>query len=624
MTRVVRLFLVVISLSLPPLAQSQVPENIGDIPDGNRAIPLHLLKLYDESDHLIRPDEKPIMPFSSKQTCRKCHDYERIRRGWHFNAADSVPPGRPGEPWILVDALAATQIPLSYRPWGGTYRPGSVGLTTFGFLSLFGRHMPGGGVGEEEELQDLGDYMRWQVSGTLEINCQSCHNGDPAQSQSEYGVQVLRQNYRWAATASGGFAMVQGSAAEMPDNYDLYSAVPPERSGFLPPTVAYNASKFDPSSRVLFTVPRRMPHIQCDFCHSSKVIDPSAGERWQGEEDVHIAAGMTCADCHRNGLDHMMVRGYEREAEGNPAAAEFTCKGCHCGIEGAEIPVEGRRGAPRPQHAGIPPVHFEKLACTACHSGPWPAERTFRVKTSRAHALGIPRADKSDDALPHIVTPVFALQEDGTYAPHDLLWPAFWARESAGQLVPIHPEQVRPVLKEVLQQDTSRVIGRRAVLTDQEVLEVLLRLTALDTVSGKAVYVSGGKVLSGDGAGVLRRREDRAAMPTLWPIAHDVRPKSKSLGARGCDDCHSTDSPFHFGTVAVASPFVATRDSVTHMTDYQDITRVSAWIFSMSFLFRPGLKWLIIACFVLVAAVVLISAVRGLGHLVRILAAGEE
>ena len=60
------------------------------------------------------------------------------------------------------------------------------------------------------------------------------------------------------------------------------------------------------------------------------------------------------------------------------------------------------------------------------------------------------------------------------------------------------------------------------------------------------------------------------------------------------------------------------------MTEYQDLTRISAWLFSMSFLFRPGLKGLIILCFVLVAAVVLISTVRGLGHLIRVLAAGDE
>src|SRR5512139_303807 len=82
-------------------AYGQAPENIGDIPDGNRSVPVHLIKLYDEFDHVIRPLETPVMPFSPKQTCRKCHDYERIKGGWHFNAADSVLHGRRGEPWIM-------------------------------------------------------------------------------------------------------------------------------------------------------------------------------------------------------------------------------------------------------------------------------------------------------------------------------------------------------------------------------------------------------------------------------------------------------------------------------------------------------------------------------------------
>lgn len=127
-----------------------------------------------------------------------------------------------------------------------------------------------------------------------------------------------------------------------------------------------------------------------------------------------------------------------------------------------------------------------------------------------------------------------------------------------------------------------------------------------------------------DEEGKLQRRHDPAADPYLWPIAHDVRPKARSLGVRGCSDCHATDAPFHFGSVGVASPFAAARDSLRPMTEYQDLTRISAWLFSMSFLFRPGLKGLIILCFVLVAAVVLISAVRGLAHLIRVLAAGDE
>jgi len=604
------------------LARAQ--ENVGDVPDGNRSVPVHLLKLYDEFGHVIRLDDKPLMPFSTKETCRKCHGYEKIRHGWHFNAADSgVGAGRPGEPWILVDPGAATQIPLSYRSWTGTYRPADVGLSTFAFLKTFGRHLPGGGVGEKDG--DLNDYMRWQVSGTLPVNCQSCHNADPGQSQSEYGLQVMRQNFRWAAAASSGFATVRGSAGEMPDNYDLYSSVPPEKSDELPPSVTYNSSRLDVAGRVLFNVPRKLPPSQCEFCHSSRVIDPNQPERWEGEEDVHIAAGMLCVDCHRNGIDHRMIRGYEGEAEltGQPRVASFTCRGCHLGSGDEPVPLEGRRGAPHPEHLGIPPVHFERLACTACHSGPWPDAATFRVKTSRGHALGIPKTDRADDALPQIVTPVFAKQSDGTYAPHDIFWPAFWGYERNSAIAPIGPDRIRPLVTSIFTRDTTRRIGRWPVLRESDILGVLQQLRGMDSAAGDPFYVSGGMKYAIGPGGALTRVRNLAAQPYGWPIAHDVRPKSQSLGIRGCTDCHATDAPFQFGIVKVASPYVVSADSLSRMTDYQDESVVSAWLFSMSFLFRPALKVVIVLCFLLIASVVLIQGLRGLSHIIRKLSEEE-
>ena len=616
--------LVLMSLCNGPVF-SQTQENVGDIADGNKAIPVHLIRIYDEFDHLIRLDDNPLMPFSPKQTCRKCHDYEKIRRGWHFNAADSsVAAGRRGEPWIYVDRQAATQIPLSYRQWKGTYPPSAVGLTGLKFLSLFGRHLPGGGVGEKDSAQELNDYMRWQVSGNLEVNCQSCHNADPGQSQAEYGVQVLRQNLRWAAAASSGFGTVQGSAREMPDNFDLYSAVPPEKSEFLPPTVTYNRSRFDVAGKVLFSLPRKMPPTQCSFCHSSKVIDPLRPDRWEAEEDVHIAAGMSCVDCHRNGLDHQMTRGYEGEAEvtGKPAAASLTCKGCHLGSGDGGVPAKGRRGAPRPLHLGIPPVHFDKLACTACHSGPWPSANTLRVKTSRAHALGIPKADKADDALPQIMAPVFAKQPDGTYAPHNIFWPAFWAYRKQNSIEPVATDLVRPMVAEIFTKDTTRTPGRWPVLRDADILYVLRRLREQDSTR-IPVYISAGKLFQIASGGKLETLNQEAASPYLWPIAHDVRPKAQSLGIRGCTDCHATDAPFHFGSVVKTSPYVVELDTMMQMTEYQGKSAVSAWLFSMSFLFRPGLKALIILSFLLIALVVLIYTMRGLAHIIRILAEEE-
>jgi hypothetical protein len=72
---------------------------LGDVSDGSRAVPVHLIPLYDEEGTMIRLGDQPMLPFSTKQTCLPCHDYDKISNGWHFNAGQAhVPPGRHGQP----------------------------------------------------------------------------------------------------------------------------------------------------------------------------------------------------------------------------------------------------------------------------------------------------------------------------------------------------------------------------------------------------------------------------------------------------------------------------------------------------------------------------------------------
>ena len=74
---------------------------LGDESDGSRAIPVHVLKLYDEHEGIIRPGDQPLLPYSTRYTCGKCHNYDTISQGWHFNAGqDSITEGRRGQPWI--------------------------------------------------------------------------------------------------------------------------------------------------------------------------------------------------------------------------------------------------------------------------------------------------------------------------------------------------------------------------------------------------------------------------------------------------------------------------------------------------------------------------------------------
>lgn len=586
---------------------------LGDEGDGSRAVPVHLIPLIDEEGEKITPGDEPLLPFSTRRTCGFCHNYEKISRGWHFNAAEpNVAPGRPSQPWILVDAGTATQIPLSYRPWPETFRPEQLGLTPWQFVQLFGRHMPGGGIGELlDESDNPDEVMRGLVSGKLEINCISCHSTDPTHNQAEYAVQIAHQNFRWAAAATSGFASVSGSARSMPSTYDPLMPEILDDPKLVPPTLRYHKNAFDHRNQVFFNIVRKVAPERCYFCHSNKDINKHGLEKWATDEDVHLTAGLTCVDCHRNGLDHNIVRGYEGEdtVSKNLLASTTSCEGCH---------IKGRLGAPVPKHPGIPPVHFDKLTCTACHSGPWPRQETIRTKTSRAHGLGLYNVNKSDDVLPHIIYPVFAKQPNGKIAPHKLFWPAFWGSLKNQKVTPIALGIVR-VGGEIIADKGLPRTGDWPVLTAEGIAEALALASSQPAIDGEPVYVCGGKLYQLDDKGRLIATEHDAAKPYLWPIAHDVRPTAQSLGARQCQDCHSTDAPFFFAEVEVDTPIASKQGAVKKMIEFEGLRPVYTKLFAFSFIFRPFLKVVALCSSAILAAVLLLYALKALARIVKVL-----
>ncbi|MFO8012308.1 MAG: hypothetical protein R6X20_03275, partial [Phycisphaerae bacterium] len=310
--------------------------------------------------------------------------------------------------------------------------------------------------GEMTKVEDPG--ARWLVSGTLEINCGSCHSGDPAYDQVENFLQIARQNFRWAATAATPLAVVTGGAAAMPAFYGPLMPPEDEKTAAKAPAVEYDAGRFDPLGRVTFDIPNQPPDTRCYFCHSitqTSTEHYEAPDVWKTDVDVHMDAGLTCTDCHRHGLDHQVTRNYPGEvlAEAEPRLQTLTCRGCHMGAESAAAGPHthgSRLGAPVPTHVGLPTIHLEKLACTTCHSGPYPGERTRRVQTSRAHSLEFQGKHRGRHALPYIVEPVFAHRAyDGTIGPQRMVWPAFWTRLDAGEdaaegerLKPMAPAEV--------------------------------------------------------------------------------------------------------------------------------------------------------------------------------------
>jgi len=544
----------------PEEVRPAATEPIELLESDSRAPYVHRLTLYDEHGTVINPRTERPPPYSPRATCGKCHPYGQISDGWHFNAVDpNEPPGRPGEPWFLVDAREGVVLPVSGRAWPGTFRPEELGISDWQLILRFGRHLPGGGFGEPDpqRLARAKEKLRWTVSGALEIDCMMCHSADFQHDPAEMARQIEAQNFRWAPTVALGLAVIRGEARKAPDDWD--PALPPnpdypEQAG---PRLIYDRTRFDGDDRVLFNITRRPANERCYFCHSFREVGPGATNDLLVAQDVHLAAGLLCVDCHRNEIDHRIVRGYPGEAaeRNEPALAAFTCEGCHLGAGGADVPVAlgGRYRAPQPQHRGLPPLHFEKLTCTACHSGPWPDMDAKRFQTAMAHGLGLPARDRRDDQPPLIVGPVFLRQADGRVGPYRMAW--------------------------------------------------------VDRLSGPGTA----------DRGPAPATSPQQASYVTWPLAHDVRPAAQSLGVRGCTDCHTEDAPFDFGRVSppatrVAQAPAASVGSTLTMVELRGDDVVIRRLWARAFLLRPAFKWFGLACTGLVLLVLVRFLLDAITH----------
>ncbi len=418
------------------LAAVVVAQETEPLKTDSRAPYVHRITLYAGDGAAISPKDPNPPPYSPRATCGKCHPYAEIRDGWHFNAVDpDVPAGRPGEPWFLVDEKAGTVSPISGRRWPGTVTPQDAGLSHWQFVLRFGHHTPGGGYGtpDSDTLRGARERDRWRVSGALEIDCMMCHSANQQHDPAELARQIEKENFQWAPTIALGLGVLRGEARKLPDDFDPEAPPDPDYPDRTPPKLVYDRRLFDLDDRVLFNITRRPSPERCYFCHSFREVGPGATDDMLASRDVHLAAGLTCVDCHRNEMDHEIVRGYDTEAaeRGEPWRAAFSCAGCHLGATAAPA---GRYGAPRPEHRGLPPVHFDKLTCTACHSGPWPDMDARRFQTALAHGLGLPTRERRAAQAPEILGPVFARQQDGKIAPQRLVWTNDGSKQPADEV----------------------------------------------------------------------------------------------------------------------------------------------------------------------------------------------
>lgn len=653
---------------------------------------LHYIDLYDASNRKITPDS--TSPYSTLTTCGRCHDYETISHGWHFNAGfPDAHTGRPGEPWIWTDARTGTQLPLSYRTWPHTYHPDTVGISRWQMTKYFGGRLPGGALttapdpsasgpdqtGPAGQRSDGDDApsdaeSRWQLTGSLTIDCMACHAASGSYDFNARRQQIETENFAFAATAALRLGTVKGSTAGVRSDADIEEEAVKRRL----PQLTYDASRFGPDGTVFMDILRQPQPNACYQCHSQRVVSTDGiVARWNHDQDVHLRAGMSCVDCHRNGIDHHIVRGFPGEQHPNGAPIEtLSCAGCHLGA-GQEQAVgdagqditrrAGRLGSPRPRHAGLPPIHFEKLSCTACHGGPVPREEALRIMTSLAHGLG-DSGHRSGRELPAIVGPVYVKGADGRIVPQRAMWPAFWGvlQNSGGETTvrPLPPERVYDITRrslrvrkdfqeEVLEAKLSRgqlvqILGEErgpmepeqwteeeqasveAAKQEQSAEQFAAKASAaLEAIEAqldieRAAYVSGGVAyVRGAEAASLQQVEldsdDLATSMITWPIAHPVRPAGWSLGVAGCAECHSRDALLFTSTVAPVGPGPEAPPPLT-MAALQGLDEDQRLAWNELFSGRGNFKYVLATSLAVLAVILLI----GLGAIAARLAARDH
>ena len=388
--------------------------------NGGRTVPIHKLAPVDRDGDKVSVAEALPAAASLAKTCAQCHETEQMKGGSHFRTGldtNDAPVACNFEPWFHV-ATNGVVTPLSLTGLPGTKSPSEIGLTAWMFTKYFGRAFPGGGIGDDPRAmeEEGGDNSRWMVTGPLEANCLACHQQSPY-DVSEWAKQVLRENWRGAALAAAGLAEVGGMNERLGPTWDpsVMRENPDDHLFRVPEKISYDKGKFDSKGRCVFDV-GRPKNENCLACHA---VAQAGVPSHDLADDVHLARGMKCVDCHSNGMDHRIKT--------------KTCRDCHVSDQG-----EG----PKPKHAGIPLVHFEKLKCSTCHAGCTKDGAVAQVRTARANRIGIYGKAQWATDEPFVEEPFFRRGGNGKVGIYRRA--TFWDGAKTNQLYWAFAHNVKP------------------------------------------------------------------------------------------------------------------------------------------------------------------------------------
>ena len=246
--------------------------------DGSRTTPVHQIPLKDEFNQPIVPTEIESPALLRRAIpARPATITPSSSRGCISTPPSPRPAGRPGEPWIWVDERTGTLLPLSYRSWTGVVESRQISASPPGILRFSSAGTWPAAESPSPTSKDMTPESRWNVSGKVEINCLGCHNASRLQNPSEWAKQILRQNFRWAATAAAGLGEVGGMASRLGPTWDIFDGPNPDDSEWaVAPFVKYDKTLFDGKHRAFLDLSYKPDDARCLACHATA---PVGGEK---------------------------------------------------------------------------------------------------------------------------------------------------------------------------------------------------------------------------------------------------------------------------------------------------------------------------------------------------------
>jgi len=528
------------------------------------------INLLDANGDLIDPvnGENAAAPFSTRQTCGMCHDYDVITQGYHFQmgwdtVADDFGAGE-GRPWSLSNGFLGRWYPYAFRQLAKKVNthPDQIDLTVYDFVGFSsparseppcGACHPGGGgleldrdgsryderLAAEPELRESldGDYYRsrWDASGVVEADCLICHLAG-----YDFGArvdQLTSGNYRWAVVAGSRLGTVDGAVRRDQQ-----------------PAVTYEARLFNADGTITLAMSWPPPDDNCMYCHGRSDVK-KRGFSWNDffNPDIHNQQRISCTACHPAGLDHQIAKGTEPAFTVAPEldGSNRSCAECH---------MSGYLGAPVPDHSRVRPGHIRTIRCESCHIPQLnrAAANGHEATTGRLEFHNRPReaAKPGDEGL---WFPDYERRSDGMIYPVNRFLAVYWGnRDADGLIHPLflreHEAGWRAFSDQVVDDDED---GRPEVNRPEEIVAGLRAFAS--TLEGnqrfrqvRPVFIKSETAyeLADDGALVespLAGTPMEGASEVRFSINHNTAPTRMTLGINGCADCHVSEAHFFKG-----------------------------------------------------------------------------